>query len=84
MKTPASLLTVAAVLVAAQPVLADDTLVCGLRPLPLRGCKAESARCVCDEKGHCQWVFMACEGGKSRPAGSGLVIEHDRPAAPSR
>ena len=78
----ASILSIAASLLVIDPAIAENTLICGLKPLPLRGCKAESARCVCDEKRHCQWVFTQCENGKQRPAGEGLVI--DPPMHPAR
>lgn len=38
-------------------VMGASTIQCGLKPLTPFGCDARSARCVCDSRGNCQWVF---------------------------
>lgn len=44
----------------AAPAAFAQSMACGLHPMPPLGCKWEKARCVCDENGHCKWVFEDC------------------------
>jgi hypothetical protein len=34
-----------------------QSIQCGIRPIPPIGCKMNSARCVCNAQGQCDWVF---------------------------